>query len=77
MDPSARLRFDVYGLLVVVAERVDGRWRLLEVGEGGKRRELRDLAPPADVSTPQAMRDWLEVCFHELGGPGMHVRLVE
>lgn len=76
MDPVARFRFDVYGRFEVVVERIDGRWHVLQIGEDGKRGELEDIAPPEYVRTPAAMRDWLEVCLHELGGPGLHIRLV-
>lgn len=77
MQPGDRFRFDVYGRFEVVLERVDGRWQVLEVGEDGKRSLLDDVAPPEYVRTTAAMRDWLEVCFHELGGPGLQIRLVD
>lgn len=71
---AERFRFDVYGCFEVVFERIDGRWQILQLEPDGKRRLLTDVSPPLDVTSPDTMSNWLETCFHEHGGPGMHIR---
>ncbi len=70
-----RFTFDVYGRFVVHVERVDGGWRVLRVGEDGKRALLGVEIPP---EVPAAdLAGCLDDLLHELAGPGEGIRPVE
>ncbi|MCZ7526546.1 MAG: DUF971 domain-containing protein [Acidimicrobiia bacterium] len=69
-----RLRFDVFGRLLVDVERRDGRWICWRIGAGGTRASLAgELAVPDELGAdelPTYLADW----FHELAAPGTQVR---
>ncbi len=68
LDPTmpARLKFDVYGK-IMVAERAGSGWQLFVVGADGKR-------SPAQVVVPDFIQDaevgqFLDDIFHEMATP--------
>jgi len=68
-------RFDVYGRYEIVVERIDGAWRVLQVGADGKRGLRADLAIPLDLPE-EDLADYLDVLLHEGGSPGASIRRV-
>jgi hypothetical protein len=71
MDPV--LRFDIYGRYVLVVERGGGAWRVLQVGDDGKRGLRDDIVIPSDLSADD-LAQYLDDLLHESGRPGARVR---
>jgi hypothetical protein len=57
------IKLDVFGRLMV-AERIHGRWRLLDVGADGKRSPVGNVVIPDSVSESEIDR-YLADIFHE------------
>lgn len=70
------MRFDLYGRYVPIVEKHDGRWRVLEVGNDGKRGLRDDVVIPSDLS-PDDIAQYLDDLFHESARPGARVRRIE
>lgn len=71
------MRFDCYGRFVLDVERLpSGGWRVLQVGDEGKRRLRVDVAIPPHVREDE-LATWLDDLFHEHAGPGRAIRRVE
>jgi hypothetical protein len=69
------MRFDVYGRMQLIVDRVDDGYRVYEVGAEGKRRLLHDLHVPAEFDEEGILR-YLDDVFHELGRPGRTIRRI-
>jgi hypothetical protein len=70
------MRFDVYGRYVLIVERSGTRWRVLQVGDDGKRGLRDDVAIPSELS-PDEIAQHLDDLFHESARPGARVRRIE
>ena len=70
------MRFDVFGRFVLLVERDGEGWRVLELGEDGKRRIFEDVVIP-----PHLREDEIGTLFadllHELARPGTSVRRLQ
>jgi hypothetical protein len=66
---------DVYGRLTLLIERINGQWRVLEVGDDGKRGLCEDVVIPAHL-TEAEIPHYIDVLFHEAARPGASVRRV-
>lgn len=71
-----RFRFDVYGLYQLVVEKAGESWRVLQVGNDGKRGLRTDLAIPQALSTAEEIGEYLDVLLHEHARAGRSVRLL-
>lgn len=68
------MRFHCYGRFVLDVERTpEGSWRVLEVGDEGKRRLRDDIVVPPHVTEDQ-LRTYLDDLLHEYGAPGQTIR---
>jgi hypothetical protein len=73
MPAEPALRFDVYGRYVLIVERHAGTWRVLQLGDDGKRGLRGDITVPPDLP-PDGIAQYLDDLLHESGRPGARVR---
>ena len=66
---------DVYGRITLLVERIGDRWRVLEVGDDGKRGLCEDVVIPSHL-TETEIPDYIDDLFHEAGRPGARVRRI-
>ena len=76
MSKLRRIRIDVYGQFEADVVREYGSWVAYRRGADGKRRRLHDLLLDDDAEAEDVLFA-LEVVFHELGGPGAELRVVD
>ena len=76
MSAPRPLRFDVYGRYVLIVERHGGNWRILQVGDDGKRGLRDDIVIPGDLSA-DGIAQHLDDLLHESAHPGARVRRLE
>jgi hypothetical protein len=76
MPGPAPMRFDVYGRYILVVERHVDTWRVLQVGDDGKRGLRSDLVIPGDLP-PDDIAQHLDALLHESARPGARVRRIE
>jgi hypothetical protein len=70
------MRFDVYGRYTLIVERQGNNWRVLQVGDDGKRGLRVDLVIPDHVA-PDDMAQYLDDLLHESARPGASVRRID
>ena len=71
------MRFNVYGRYHLLVERSGRAWRVLQIGEDGKRGLRDDISIPADLTHADEVAEFLDVLLHEHARPGTAIRLVE
>ncbi len=67
---------DVYGRYRLLVERVENHWRVLEVGDDGKRGLCEDIVIPPHLVEAE-IPAYVDDLLHESGQPGARVRRVE
>ena len=76
MLEKATMRFDVFGRFVLLVERDGEGWRVLELGEDGKRRLFEDVMLPPHVGEDE-IAALLADLLHELARPASSVRRLD